>query len=508
MLRTLASLVILATAALGQNFYSAVLDSAQEVPSNASTATGWGIVRNPVGTDLVEVFLYYEGQTGAANAAHVHLGLPGTNGAVVMALNSVGPNTFTGSANIGLGLIVALEGGGMYLNLHTGGFPGGEIRGQIVKSTSTRFTSEMSGAQEVPPAPSGGSASVVAFLHEPSDRLVYSIQTTGTAPITAGHLHLGAAGSNGPVMRVLNGNGGVFCGVTDRLNASERAALMAGNIYCNIHTTAFPGGELRGQLNPMGAGDNLSASADGLQEVPPSPSPGIASATATRLGDGKVLVQGEFSGFIGTATAAHVHQAPAGANGPVILAMTITGNTFSGSFTPTAPQLAALQAGDCYINIHSTALGAGEVRGQLLPSNLPTVFGGGCDGSNGVAPQIGATGTATLGTPMSIDLYGSIPTTFAVFAFGASRESFGGIFPLPLGLSTVGINAPGCYLLVDPAFTAAQLVDPRGCASVPINMPLTPALVGSSHYSQWFVLDPAANGAGLVASNGLGFTIE
>lgn len=508
MLRTIASLVFLASAALGQNFYSATLDSAQEVPTNASTATGWGIVRNPVGTDLVEVFLYYEGQTGAANAAHVHLGLPGANGAVVMALNNVGGNTFTGSTNIGLGLIPALDGGGMYLNLHTAGFPGGEIRGQIVKSTSTRFASEMSGAQEVPPVPSGGAASVVAFLHEPDDRLVYSIQTSGTASITAGHLHLGATGVNGPVMRVLNGNGGVFCGVTPRLSAAEKSALLAGNVYCNIHTTAFPGGELRGQMNPMQAGDNLTASADGLQEVPPSPSPGIASATASLLGDGKVVVQGEFTGFVGNATAAHVHQAPAGSNGPVILAMTITGSTFTGSFTPSAAQLAALRAGDCYINLHSAALPAGEVRGQLLPSNLPTVYGGGCDGSNGMAPQIGATGAAVIGTPMSIDLYGAIPTTFAVFGFGPSRETFGGIFPLPLDLSTVGINAPGCFLLADPAYTAAQLVDPRGCTSVPIAIPLTPALVGSSHYSQWFVLDPAANAAGLVASNGLGFTIE
>lgn len=506
MLRNLLTLVALAASAIAQNFYAAHLDSAQEVPTNGSSATGWAIIRNPVGTDLVDVFLYYEGQTGPSTAAHLHLGPTGVNGAVIFALTSTGPNTYTGQANIGAALLPALEGGATYLNLHTAGFPGGEIRGQVVTSTAKRFTGSLEGAQEVPPVASSGSGTVDAVLYEPEDRLVYMVDVANTPGITAGHIHQAAAGSNGPIAHVLNGSTGTYCGVTDRLSPTEKAALLGDGWYVNIHTTTFPGGELRAQLRLMGQGTQLVAAADGAQEVPPSPSPGLAGATAVRRADGSVDIVGEFSGLLGTATAAHVHQGAPGVNGPIVTGLTISGNQFSGSFVPSPAEVAQMEAGNWYINIHTTAIGSGEVRGQLTPARLPTTYGGGCEGSDGV-PQIAATGSAIVGTPMSIDLYGALPNTFALLAFGASRSSFGGVLDLPLDLGFFGFQAPGCYLLADPQLLVASPVGATGCTGLSIDMPFAPALRGSSNFCQWFVLD-GINPAGLVGSNGLEFTIE
>tara|TARA_R110002094_G_scaffold69802_2_gene78679 strand:+ start:1709 stop:3232 length:1524 start_codon:yes stop_codon:yes gene_type:complete len=507
MLRNLLTLVLLAASATAQNYYAASLDSAQEVPANGSAGRGWGIVRNDAGTDLVNVYLRYEGLAAAATAAHVHLGLPGTNGGVVFALTSTGPNTYTGQANIGAALIPALEAGGMYLNLHTAAFGGGEIRGQIVKANAMRFTASLEGGQEVPPVASAGSGTVDALFYEPEDRLVYTVNVANTAGITAAHLHQAAAGSNGPVLTGLTGTNGTYCGVTDRLTPAQKAALLADGLYCNIHTSANPGGEVRGQLRLMNEGQQLVAAADSLQEVPPNPSPGLAGATAVRQADGSVAVTGEFSGLQGTATAAHVHVGAPGSNGPVVFALSIVGNTISGSVTPTPAQAADMQAGNWYINIHTSVVGSGEIRGQLTPATLPTTYGGGCTGSNGDVPQIGATGSAIVGTAMSIDLYGALPNTFALLAFGGSRSSVGGALSLPLELSTFGLSAPNCLLLAAPTLLVANPVDPRGCATLPIAMPFNPALRGGSYFSQWFVLD-GANPAGLVASNALEFTIE
>lgn len=75
-----------------------------------------------------------------------------------------------------------------------------------------------------------------------------------TGDYTASHLHLGAAGENGPVLVDLasihipfSARSGFYSGDV-QLASAAADALMAGNVYMNVHSTAFPGGEIRGQL--------------------------------------------------------------------------------------------------------------------------------------------------------------------------------------------------------------------------------------------------------------------
>ncbi|SER04063.1 choice-of-anchor I family protein [Thalassovita taeanensis] len=71
-------------------------------------------------------------------------------------------------------------------------------------------------------------------------------------PVDAVHLHTGAAGANGPVMRALtvtdNGDGSGQYEGRFLLTGEELAELDAGNVYVNIHTEAAPAGLLRAQL--------------------------------------------------------------------------------------------------------------------------------------------------------------------------------------------------------------------------------------------------------------------
>ena len=76
-----------------------------------------------------------------------------------------------------------------------------------------------------------------------------------TGDYTASHLHEAPAGVNGPVIVDLaslhvgvDPRSGLYSGGNLVLTESQEAALIAGNVYMNIHSTAFPGGEIRGQL--------------------------------------------------------------------------------------------------------------------------------------------------------------------------------------------------------------------------------------------------------------------
>jgi hypothetical protein len=103
----------------------------------------------------------------------------------------------------------------------------------------------------------------------------------------------------------------------------------------------------------------------GDQEVPPVKSAGSAAGAITIGDDGAVSGSVTATGF--TPTAAHIHQAAAGKNGPVIVPFTKEGDKFSApagaKLTP--DQLKAYKAGELYVNVHSAANPGGEVRAQL-----------------------------------------------------------------------------------------------------------------------------------------------
>ena len=498
---------LLTATALAQDYYNAALDGAQEVPPVATAARGWAVVRHDPTSNVVRIFVYHESPATPPTAAHLHQGVTGSNGGVIFALTPAAPNAYTGTTTLTPAQAVALASSGTYINVHTAPNPGGEIRGQVVPATRTRFTGVLSGGQEVPPIPSAGSGTVVAFLDQPENRMVYVVETAGLGNVTAAHIHRNFAGLNGPVIVALNGIGSSFCGVTDRLSATDLTALLANGVYCNVHTAAFPGGELRAQLI-KDVGDHFVATLDGAQPVPATGSPGLGGASMVLDASGTLTLTGAFGGLIGATTVAHVHSAPAGSSGGVVFPLAIGAGTLNGSFVPSTAQLADMRAGNWYVNLHSTSNPSGEIRGQLTAAKLPTTFGSGCVGSNGTRPQIGATGVAAIGAGFSVDLYGALPAAITLFSFGSNRDAFAGAVPLPLELTLAGVNSPNCFVLVDPNVLLVGFSNALGCSRQVINVPFVPVLRGSRHHTQWLVLDGAANPGGFVASSALTFTIQ
>jgi hypothetical protein len=107
----------------------------------------------------------------------------------------------------------------------------------------------LSGAEEVPPAKTEGSGSG-SFRVAEDRTLTGSVTTKGVAG-TAAHIHQGAKGKNGPVIVPLNKNGDTYSVPEGRkLTESQVKALKEGNLYVNVHSNKYKGGEVRAQLQP------------------------------------------------------------------------------------------------------------------------------------------------------------------------------------------------------------------------------------------------------------------
>jgi len=114
---------------------------------------------------------------------------------------------------------------------------------------------------------------------------------------------------------------------------------------------------------------HFQASLNGKSEVPPNASTGYGDLLATLDTATKSLTYTlTFGGLSGPAAAAHFHgPAAAGANAGVALAIGGKGPTspVTGTATLTDAQMADLEAGKWYVNVHTAASPAGEIRGQV-----------------------------------------------------------------------------------------------------------------------------------------------
>ena len=114
------------------------------------------------------------------------------------------------------------------------------------------FSSPLRGDQEVPPATTLGQGQMDAVLDRNTRQLRWKLQFANlTGPVTGAHFHGPAQpGANAPVVLPLpNPLVSPADGATT-LTEAQAAELVAGRWYVNLHTAAFPGGEIRGLLTP------------------------------------------------------------------------------------------------------------------------------------------------------------------------------------------------------------------------------------------------------------------
>src|SRR5439155_18207518 len=255
----------------------------------------------------------------------------------------------------------------------------------------------LDGRQEVPvpgkPPVGDPKGSATGIVRVQGDRVTFAFSWKGISAPTLGHIHQGGVGVNGDVKVPLFGTpmpdtvtaaAGVLT-VSDPAIADALRANPSG-FYLNLHTKEFPGGAVRGQLSKLNRPADLlglleggveKAFLSGDNEVPVAGGPAVGDPTGRavafiRPDDTRI---GYSFACLGIApTLGHIHKAPVGVNGPVVVPLFTTpvpSTIFAISGTVTGLDAALVkdirsQPAAFYANLHTAQFPGGAVRGQLF----------------------------------------------------------------------------------------------------------------------------------------------
>jgi hypothetical protein len=159
----------------------------------------------------------------------------------------------------------------------------------------------------------------------------------------------------------------------------------------------------------------VDVTAVGAQENPPVSGPGYARARFSFDSDTKrltyqVTVNGISEGFV---TAAHIHRGATGVNGPIVHNLSLVPFTqIAGVVTLSDADVRDLEAGNFYLNVHSTTNPSGFARGQIIlpkaaapaPITPPSTGDGGLLDSGAMAPVLflALIGTLSAGSLIAV----------------------------------------------------------------------------------------------------------
>ena len=234
--------------------FVSTLSGAAERPSPvASAATGTFAGKLDRATRVLSYTVTYSGLTPVMG--HLHRITPNaTNGVgpVEVPFASLGSPIIGTTTLTTAGRVDSLINGFYYANLHTTAFPAGEIRGNLRVKGEIKLTAVLNGAQEKPtPVNSAATGAFVGVVDPATRALSYTVTYSGLTPVM-GHLHrINAANGTGPVEIPFAALGSPIIGNTVLTTAGRVDSLLNGFYYANLHTTAFPAGEIRGDIKPQ-----------------------------------------------------------------------------------------------------------------------------------------------------------------------------------------------------------------------------------------------------------------
>jgi hypothetical protein len=288
-------------------------------------------------------------------------------------------------------------------------------RAEQPTSDVMRFDVALAGDNEVPAVATTASGTVTVTLEGNRLSLTGSFEGLESDLLeiagSPAHIHLGAAGENGPVVFLIDVESSDqrsgSLSLMSELSAELRNQFLAGELYINIHTEGNPSGELRAQLSsdaPTFAAIDASFMAMLTAEavVPEAPTlNGQTPQGAARaiLRGNTLIANGTFMGLTSElrdyltdgipdrpdiTEAIHIHEGAIGEAGPFVRQFEVTASddgrsgAFSLMTTLSSDERSALLAGFYYVDIHTTTNPGGELRGQLVadpntstPSSTP-----------------------------------------------------------------------------------------------------------------------------------------
>jgi hypothetical protein len=228
------------------------------------------------------------------------------------------------------------------------------------------FVFELRGDQEVPPVVSSASGGCMGTLDQAAAQFTLTC-VHNVLNATVAHIHRAPAGANGGIAFDLGNPASPITATWSGMTASDMAELLEGGLYLNIHTAGRPSGEIRGQILPRTV-DMVAFTASGSQVVPPNGTPATASCTAD-LNDAATSLAIQCTHNVAAPVAAHIHEAPARTNGPVVFTFPSAASPLNANMPMTPRLVADFAATFLYLDIHA---GGGteedpadEIRGQI-----------------------------------------------------------------------------------------------------------------------------------------------
>jgi hypothetical protein len=204
--------------------------------------------------------LWYVVAWDTLSSAQVGIHIHHSSGSVV---HDMGPNVM---GNWAMGMWVnppdsvlqdMLE-GNTYVNLHTTMNPMGEISGRTLRHAREGYPVNMDASQSVPFVSTGAVGGGIVTVNRSQSNAHYMLVVEGlSGPITAAHFHKGIMGETGGVLYTLPFMNNAAYGYW---SDSSTTPFVTGNslqfrrdsVYVNVHTSANPPGELRGQATRNG----------------------------------------------------------------------------------------------------------------------------------------------------------------------------------------------------------------------------------------------------------------
>ncbi|RYD57925.1 MAG: CHRD domain-containing protein [Sphingobacteriales bacterium] len=357
--------------------FAARMDGMQEVPAVTTNAVGLAIFSLNDTRDSMCIEMTVNGLSGPITGAHIHEGMMGTNGSVVLDLMPfLNGNRIKGAvagAAITPQLIDKMFRSMFYINVHTAANPNGEIRGQILLEEDKGMMTKLDGTQETPAVTVNGKGMGFFMLQKSQTVLSFHVVFDSlTGPLMGAHLHRGGVGQSGIVVEDLttfvNGNT-----ISGKVNPSSYlAALLKDSVYINIHTSANPNGEIRGQLRvqPYLHFDAKMDTAQETHMVMGNTAMGLAVMRMNYTFD-TLWYDAMARNLTGPIQDAHFHKGGVNVSGGVVVGIpsaSINNNMISGYLTGTQltdSLMMHMLEGNIYLNAHTTANPSGEIRGQV-----------------------------------------------------------------------------------------------------------------------------------------------
>jgi hypothetical protein len=189
---------------LNQQLRFASLKGANEVPPVTTTASGVGVLAVNPTTRQFFGYVRVGGLSSAVTSALVQIGVPGVNGSPTIVLTNSGngvltvpPNTVLNSAQV-----ANFNNGELYFNIHTVNNPQGELRGQIISSSVSIGTANLSGNKEIPPVASQSTGTGIMAWNAVTGEVSGSVKAFGVNGSSA-DIHSGSVNGNGPSLIAL-----------------------------------------------------------------------------------------------------------------------------------------------------------------------------------------------------------------------------------------------------------------------------------------------------------------